>query len=233
MSTVPPVRWGLTTSPSAAAALWLVRIRFLLVLDGAHRGADEDRLMELRAMLDGQVGEEACGPRPAVAVVLDQFGVDGQGRRLGDGHQQFLVDAAGQVVFVQDALQAILFGAFILPLRAIRWILSAGEGGMTALRRNQGSPAQGGSWRGRPPAARRWVRWCLWPVCGLAARNAAHERRAPGRHALWQCDARHGQRSELFCDGQAYARSPEQPAMRRPLSRLVLPARERTTRSAT
>jgi hypothetical protein len=58
MSMVAPVRCGLAMSPSAAAALPLILLQLLLIGDGAHRRADQQRRVKLGRMGARQVGRK-------------------------------------------------------------------------------------------------------------------------------------------------------------------------------
>src|SRR6185369_16147568 len=86
----------------------------LLVLDGAHRGADHKRLVELGVMCARQVLEKYGGPGAAITAILRQVVVHGEGWGFGDGDEETAGDAVGEIGVVFDTFQEISLGALVL-----------------------------------------------------------------------------------------------------------------------
>lgn len=85
-----------------------------LVLNGANRGTDHERRMELTTVRTREVGEKVGGPGTAVAAVVRQSGIDSEGRGLGNTHQRSAGDAILKVSVVFDPLKVLFFRALVL-----------------------------------------------------------------------------------------------------------------------
>lgn len=91
-----------------------------LVFDSADGGADEEGVAELLGVGVGEVGEEGRGPGPAVLVGVGQLLVDVERGRDRHRDEEALGDATGEVVFVEDAFEAVGFGALVLAGQGLK-----------------------------------------------------------------------------------------------------------------
>jgi len=90
-----------------------------LVLDGTHSGTDHQRLMELRFIGTGQVGEEVGCPGAAVAAIVRKIRIDHEAGELGYVDKLTTGDAILKVGVIFNALQGIFLSALILTDKRI------------------------------------------------------------------------------------------------------------------
>ena len=97
----------------------------LLIFDGAHGGADNERLVELGLVVSAEVCEEVGGPGTAVATVFGQSGIHDKAAGVRDAHKHSARDAILQIGVVFDAFEGVLLGACVL---ADEGIVSSAKG---------------------------------------------------------------------------------------------------------